>query len=105
MRVQRIRKWTVALLGLAHQGTDVNAAPVQELMLENRRVAIRELCAALDLSIGTVHNAVHAELGHREVCARWVPRCLTGTEDRRFEIALSHLQRLQKKEASSWNPQ
>jgi histone-lysine N-methyltransferase SETMAR len=80
--------------------TDVNAARVEELILENRRVTIRDLSAALELSIGTVHYIVHEELGFRKVCARWAPKCLSEEhKNRRFEIVLSHLQRFKEDES------
>lgn len=56
---------------------DVNAARRGELILLIRRVAIRNLSTAPELLIGTLQNAVPEELGHRKVCACWVPKRLT----------------------------
>jgi len=44
---------------------DVNAARMGEQILLNRRIAIRNL------------STVPEELGHRKVCACWVPKRLT----------------------------
>jgi hypothetical protein len=43
----------------------MNAAQVEELILENRQITIQDLSAALELSIRTVLNIVHEELGYR----------------------------------------
>jgi hypothetical protein len=63
-----------------HAGTsrvNVNAARMEELILLNRRVAIRNLSTASELLVGSLQNAVPKELGHRRVCAYWVPKRLT----------------------------
>jgi len=56
---------------------DVNATRIGEMILLNRRVAIRNLSTAPELLIGTLQNAVPEELGHRKVCAYWAPKRLT----------------------------
>jgi hypothetical protein len=56
---------------------DVNTARMGELIFLNRRVAIRNLSTALGLLIGSLQNEVPEELGHRKVCACWVPKRLT----------------------------
>ena len=45
---------------------------------ENRRVTIRELHPIIpEVSKTTIHEAVTEKLGHRKLCACWVPRMLT----------------------------
>jgi hypothetical protein len=78
MKMPRIRKW-YAGCGNDRKGmrgddrpgrpsscrTDVNGEPLKERILLNRRVGIRELPVALQLSIGKVHDIAHAGLGYR----------------------------------------
>lgn len=51
--------------------TDLNVAQVEGLILENRRVIVRDKSAVLDLFIGIVHRNVHEELGEKQpLCNR-----------------------------------
>jgi hypothetical protein len=76
---------------------DVYAAREQKLILENRRVTIRDLSAALKLSIGNAHISVHEELEYYNVYARWVPKWLKKEhKNRRLETDHSHLQQVEK---------
>jgi hypothetical protein len=78
---------------------------VEELISENRRFTISDLSAPLLLRFGTVHNIVREEAGYRREHARCVPRRLTEEhKNRRFEVALSHVQRFKKEGNDSWNP-
>jgi hypothetical protein len=106
----RVRKWSTEHPWCERNGrpsasrTEVNAARVEELILENRRARIRDLSAAFHLSIGTVRSTVR-ELGSRKVCALWVPRCVTGEHKTDVSRLLFHiLSCLKKKGTSSWNP-
>jgi hypothetical protein len=71
----------------------MNAAWVEELILQNWRVTIQDLSTALELSIRTVHNIVHEEHGYHKECACWVPWCMMELHKNwHSKIALSHLQ-------------
>lgn len=52
-------------------------AKVENMVLQDRRVTIDEIAAALDLSHGTVHSIVHEKLAFSKVSCRWVPKMLT----------------------------
>jgi len=44
----------------------------------NQRVTIRELHHIIpEVSKNTIHEAVTEKLGHRKLCARWVPKIIT----------------------------
>ena len=45
---------------------------VEELKSSERRIKTDELCTALSMDKGIVKVVVE-ELGHSDVCARWVP--------------------------------
>ena len=56
--------------------TECNKERVDETIQDDRRVTVD----AIARTLGIGHNAVQdiiASLGHRKVCARWVPRLLT----------------------------
>jgi len=101
MKVRRIRQW-YAECGNDGKGmrgderalrpsscrTNVNGEPLKQRILLNRRVGIRELPVALQLSIGTVlHDISHEGLGYRKVRARMISRYLTDKhKNRRFDF-------------------
>jgi histone-lysine N-methyltransferase SETMAR len=53
-----------------------NVAAVEELVMEDRRVTVREIARALCISFDSVHSILHNHLGMSKVSARWVPRLL-----------------------------
>ena len=61
----------------------------------NRRVTIRELRHIIpEVSKTTIHEAVTEKLGHRKLCARWVPKMLTDDhKTKRVGFALKFLTR------------
>jgi hypothetical protein len=61
----------------------------------NRRVTIRELHHIIpEVSNTIIHEAVREKLGHRKLCARWVPKMLTdGHKTKRVGSALKFLMR------------
>jgi len=73
--------------------TNDNKRRVDEMILGNRRVTVRDI---ID-EIGIGHNALHEiinELGYSKVCARWVPRMLTDElRQSRREVCTQMLQR------------
>mgnify|MGYP002224296845 CR=1 FL=1 len=46
-------------------------------MKEDRRIKVRDVAKALDMSIGTAHHMIHDVLEYRIVSVRWVPHQLT----------------------------
>jgi [histone H3]-lysine36 N-dimethyltransferase SETMAR len=50
---------------------------VQNIVMEDRRIAIEQLADILKISSGSVHTILHDQLRLSKVSARWVPRMLT----------------------------
>ncbi|XP_063387674.1 histone-lysine N-methyltransferase SETMAR-like [Cydia fagiglandana] len=71
---------------LGHDGRPVevltpeNINSVQEEVLSDRRLKIREIAARLGLSKSTVHCIIHDHLHMSKVCARWVPKLLSAVQ-------------------------
>jgi histone-lysine N-methyltransferase SETMAR len=74
--------------------TDENIGKVDDMIRQDRRLKIRTIAAALDISKSRVHEIVHDLLGYRKVCARWVPKQLTDVhKETRMALSLTHLSR------------
>ena len=56
--------------------TDENRNKINELVLQNRRITVRDIELQVAISHGSIITILH-ELGFSKVCARWVPRLLT----------------------------
>jgi len=53
-------------------------------ILASRSVTIRELHHIItEVSMNKIHEAVTEKLGHRKLCARWVPKMLTDDHKRK----------------------
>lgn len=52
-------------------------AKVKELVMENRRMTVRELSTLVGISTGSIETILHEHLNLSKVSARWVPRQLT----------------------------
>jgi histone-lysine N-methyltransferase SETMAR len=61
---------------------------VEEKVLNNRRIKVREIAEDLDISVGSVETIIHEHLGMAKVAARWVPRLLT-TEMKKTRLECS----------------
>jgi histone-lysine N-methyltransferase SETMAR len=61
---------------------------INDLIKENRRISIDELCAMTGVSRGSVSTIIHDFLGMSKVSARWVPRMLT-MENREIRARIS----------------
>jgi histone-lysine N-methyltransferase SETMAR len=55
----------------------VNQCWVEQLLLTDRCMKLKETVYTLNLSKTTVYRIVHDTLGYRKVSARWVPKELT----------------------------
>jgi transposase len=60
--------------------TERNKQKVDELIRQDRRITVREIAAQLEVGHRKVQEMMEI-LGYREVCSRWVPRFLSGTEE------------------------
>ncbi|KMQ91973.1 histone-lysine n-methyltransferase setmar [Lasius niger] len=47
------------------------------MVMDDRRVKLREIASAVGISSERVHNIVHQHLDMKKLSARWVPRLLT----------------------------
>lgn len=50
---------------------------IHDMIMADRRIKIRELAEAANISTERVHNIVHKHLDMKKLSARWVPRLLT----------------------------
>lgn len=57
--------------------TDDNIAQVHQMVLDNRRIKVREIAEAMNMSKERVCHILNQDLGMRKLSARWVPRLLT----------------------------
>ena len=47
------------------------------IVMENRRIQLREITKIVGISVSAVYNILHEKLEIKKICARWVPRLLT----------------------------
>ncbi|EYB92684.1 hypothetical protein Y032_0191g1317 [Ancylostoma ceylanicum] len=64
----------------ANATSEQNAAAVEKMVLQNRRISIAEIMKDLGLSYGTVENILTERLRMSKVTARWVPKTLSAFE-------------------------
>ena len=57
--------------------TEDSVCQVKTLVLEDRRVAVKQLAAITKMSVGSIATILHDHLHMSKVSARWVPRLLT----------------------------
>ena len=50
---------------------------VHDMVMEDRRLKVRELANIVGISTERVHHILHEKLAMKKLCARWVPRLLT----------------------------
>ena len=65
---------------------DDNIAKVHQMVLDDRRIKVREIAEVMKMSKERVCHILHQDLGMRKLSARWVPRLLTLDQ-----LAVSHL--------------
>ena len=49
----------------------------QSLVMDDRRITVEEIAAALNISKGSVHTILHDHLQMNKCSTKWVPRLLT----------------------------
>lgn len=55
---------------------------VHDMVLEDRRIKVREIEEAIGISYERVVHILHNELGMKKMCARWVPHLLSSEQKR-----------------------
>lgn len=77
--------------------TSENVERVEQLILDNRRITIREISEEVGISVGSVEDIVHKNLQFSKVSARWVPRILTTEQrEKRVDVCQQLLQRYEE---------
>ena len=81
-------------------GTPVSVATetvkqqIEQRTRDRSRVNIDEIAVELNMSHISAHDSVHDDVSYRKVCSRWVPRQLSGDQERaRQMICREHLAR------------
>jgi transposase len=75
----------------------VNERRVEQILLTDRRMKLKDIAYTLNLSKTTVYRIVHYTLGYRKVSARWVPKELTEHHKaQRMGVSLKNLLRYQE---------
>ena len=49
---------------------------VEQMVMEDRRLTVRQIAANAGISVGSVDTILHDDMKLRKVSARWVPRCI-----------------------------
>ena len=57
--------------------TDENISKVHQIVLNDRRIKVREVAEIMNMSKECVYHILNQHLGMRNLSARWVPRLLT----------------------------
>lgn len=68
--------------------TEENIGKVCDLILQNRRLTIREIADTVGISYERTQNIIVNKLGYSKVSARWVPRLLS-FEQKRIRLTIS----------------
>ncbi|PNF42588.1 hypothetical protein B7P43_G03094, partial [Cryptotermes secundus] len=77
--------------------TSENIAKVRDLILQDRRLTIQDLCNTLGLSYGTCQRILSEELNMRRIAAKFVPRLLQNEQKQhRLEVCRELQQQLQE---------
>lgn len=72
--------------------TEENVQAIETLVMEDRRSTVLSLARTSGISYGSVETILHEYLGMSKVCARWVPRMLSGEmKQHRVQIAEENL--------------
>jgi histone-lysine N-methyltransferase SETMAR len=67
------------------------------MVLDDRRMTVREIAETIGISKEGVGYILHEELDMKKLCARWVPRLRTADEKRtRTKISEQCLERFDK---------
>jgi predicted XRE-type DNA-binding protein len=50
---------------------------IHGIVLEDRRIKVREIVEVVGISTERMHHILHEKLSMKKLCERWVPRLLT----------------------------
>ena len=66
--------------------TPENINKVHDIVLQDRRIAIRDIVEETGFLYHSVHNILEKKLGMKKLTARWVPRMLTQAQKRQRTV-------------------
>lgn len=106
--VETVRRWSVefsrgrqSIEGDPRSGipataqNDTMVANVENMVLADRRIGVKQISDTLQISVGSVHSIIHDQLNMNKVSARWVPRMLTSLQKQnRMNISQQLLERV-----------
>src|SRR5215469_9212761 len=76
--------------------TDDSIEKVRDVIRKHRRLGVRAVAEEVNLDRESVRRILREELNMREVCAKMVPKLLSGEQkERRKELCLDLLQRIE----------
>ena len=77
--------------------TSQKVQEIKELLDKDRRITVRQVSQRVDRSVGTVHTIIHKNLNMRRLCARWIPKMLSGCQKaQRVESCQRFVQRFER---------
>ena len=83
--------------------TDENIAKVHQMVLDDRRIKVREIAEVMNMSKERVCHILNQHLGMRKLSARWVPRLLTVDQKRvRMNISNALLAQFRRNKSEFW---
>lgn len=83
--------------------TDDNIAKVLQMVLDDRRIKVREIAEAMKMSRKRVYHILNQDLGMRRLSARWLPRLLTSDQRRvRMNISNALLAQFRRNKSEFW---
>jgi len=68
--------------------TDENVQAVKKIVLENRRITIREVAEDVGISLGSCHEIFSNVLGMSRVSAKFVPKLLNFDQNKLLDFPL-----------------
>ncbi|GFR84868.1 histone-lysine N-methyltransferase SETMAR [Elysia marginata] len=73
--------------------TEKNVSTVEKLIMQDKRITVKQLAFETKISIGSVETILHDHLNLNKVSARWVPRLLTTDQKKERVNCCKHLPR------------
>ena len=62
--------------------TPENIEAVHDMILSDRRIGIKHISEALNISSERVHHIIHTDLDMKKISAKWIPKCLNADQKR-----------------------
>jgi len=76
---------------------------IHRIVMEDRRMKMRDIVEIIGISVGGVHNILHEKLEMKKLCARWMPRLLTIDQKRmRKDVSEQCLSMLKRNPQNFW---